>query len=171
MSFGIPAMMMANQCDHLRRPRKEHNDFRCRNSLKTFITHSWPACIGAAILFQPGSILACAACYGQSDSPMAAGMNWGILSLLGMIGLVLGGVAGFFVFLARRSLAMAKSQGEALSAKPAEGGTAGTQVLKNRLGVRGGLDSGAALAKHRKQCVRPGPGPGSNQFLISNGRS
>jgi len=48
---------------------------------------------------------ACAACYGQSDSPLAAAMNWGILSLLGVIGVVLGGVAAFFVFLAKRSAA------------------------------------------------------------------
>ncbi len=47
--------------------------------------------------------LACAACYGQSDSPLAAGMNWGIFSLLGTILVVLGGVAAFFVYLARRS--------------------------------------------------------------------
>jgi hypothetical protein len=48
-------------------------------------------------------LLACAACYGQSDSAMAAGMNWGILSLLVIITCVLGGVAAFFVFLARRA--------------------------------------------------------------------
>jgi hypothetical protein len=33
-------------------------------------------------------------------------MNWGIVSLLAMIVLVLGGVAGFFVYLARRSVAV-----------------------------------------------------------------
>jgi len=49
------------------------------------------------------SVWACAACYGQSDAPMAQGMNWGILSLLAVIVVVLGGVAGFFVHLARRS--------------------------------------------------------------------
>jgi hypothetical protein len=38
---------------------------------------------------------------------MAAGMNWGILTLLAMILFVLGGVAAFFIFLARRSAAMA----------------------------------------------------------------
>jgi heme/copper-type cytochrome/quinol oxidase subunit 2 len=52
-------------------------------------------------------LLACAACYGQSDSAMAAGMNWGIFSLLGMVVVVLGGVAGFFIYLARRSSALA----------------------------------------------------------------
>ncbi|MFO1477972.1 MAG: hypothetical protein U1F98_15155 [Verrucomicrobiota bacterium] len=46
--------------------------------------------------------LGCAACYGQSDSPMAAGMNWGILVLLGVITLVLGGVTAFFVLVAAR---------------------------------------------------------------------
>lgn len=34
---------------------------------------------------------------------MAQGMNWGILSLLGIIVSVLVGVAGFFIYLANRS--------------------------------------------------------------------
>jgi len=70
----------------------------------------WPAIragIAGILFLAPGSVLACATCYGQSDSPMAAGMNWGIFSLLAMILFVLGGVAAFFVFLARRSAAMA----------------------------------------------------------------
>jgi len=53
------------------------------------------------------SALACAACYGQSDSPMAAGMNWGILSLLVVVALVLGGIAACFVSLARRAASVA----------------------------------------------------------------
>ena len=55
----------------------------------------------------PGPLLACAACAGQSDSPMAKGMNLGILSLLAVIGMVLGGVASFFVYLGKRSATMA----------------------------------------------------------------
>jgi len=47
--------------------------------------------------------LACSACYGVSDAPMARGMNWGILSLLAVVGVVLGSVASFFVFLGVRS--------------------------------------------------------------------
>jgi hypothetical protein len=58
-----------------------------------------------------GPLLACAACFGQSDSAMAQGMNWGILSLLGIIALVLGGVASFFVYLAKRTSALAASTG------------------------------------------------------------
>lgn len=49
---------------------------------------------------------ACSACYGKSDSALAQGMNWGIYTLLGFIGLVLVGVAGFFVFIIRRAAAM-----------------------------------------------------------------
>jgi hypothetical protein len=50
---------------------------------------------------------------------MAAGMNWGILSLLGMIVVVLGGVATFFILLARRSAVLAAmNSGLGNSAKP-----------------------------------------------------
>jgi hypothetical protein len=55
---------------------------------------------------QPASLFACAACYGKSDSPLAQGMNWGIFSLLGVIVPVLGGIAAFFVFLARKAAAV-----------------------------------------------------------------
>ncbi len=44
---------------------------------------------------------ACAACYGASDSPLAQGMNWGIFSLLAVVVCVLGGIASFFIFLAK----------------------------------------------------------------------
>ena len=47
--------------------------------------------------------LACTACFGKSDSNMAKGMNMGIAALLLIITCVLCGVAGFFVFLARRN--------------------------------------------------------------------
>ena len=40
--------------------------------------------IGAFAL-APTSLLACAACYGKSDSPLAQGMNWGIFTLLGVV--------------------------------------------------------------------------------------
>jgi hypothetical protein len=67
-------------------------------------------CAGVAGLCQVnGSALACAACYGTSDSPMAQGMNAGILTLLGIIGTVLCGAATFFVFLARRASTSAKA--------------------------------------------------------------
>ena len=51
----------------------------------------------------PQELLACAACYGKSDSALAEGMNWGILSLLSVVVFVLGGIASFFVYLAKRA--------------------------------------------------------------------
>ena len=57
-----------------------------------------------------GTAMACAACYGKSDSPMAQGMNAGIFTLLGVIGLVLVGAGTFFVVLARRAAVAARSE-------------------------------------------------------------
>lgn len=51
----------------------------------------------------PQSLHACATCYGASDSPMAQGMNWGIMTLLVVIGCVLGGIVSFFVYIGWRS--------------------------------------------------------------------
>lgn len=55
------------------------------------------------------SALACATCFGRSDSALAQGMNMGILFLLGVILAVLGGIAGFIVFLARRAAALERT--------------------------------------------------------------
>ncbi len=55
---------------------------------------------------RPATVLACAACYGQSDSAMAKGMNWGIFSMLAVIACVLGTVTVFFVHIGRRSAAL-----------------------------------------------------------------
>lgn len=71
----------------------------------SLMTTAWGAAVGA-LAFQPRLAHACAACYGQSDAPMAHGMNWGIMSLLAVIGLVLAAVAGFFVYLAKRAAAL-----------------------------------------------------------------
>jgi len=49
------------------------------------------------------SLLACAACFGKTDSNLAQGMNWGIFSLLAVIVCVLGVLSTFFIFLAKRA--------------------------------------------------------------------
>jgi hypothetical protein len=59
----------------------------------------------AVVLTLPRGVFACAACYGQSDSPLAVGMNWGIMALLGVILSVLSGIVVFFVHVGRRSAA------------------------------------------------------------------
>ena len=66
-----------------------------RTTLKSIFTVTLLLCAQAAF--------ACSACYGKSDSALAQGMNWGIYTLLGFIGMVLVGVAVFFVFIVRRA--------------------------------------------------------------------
>ena len=59
------------------------------------------AAVGAAAL-APSPLLACAACYGRSDSPLAEGMNWGIVTLMGVILTVLTCILLFFVHIIRK---------------------------------------------------------------------
>jgi len=57
----------------------------------------------------PVKIFACAACYGGNiDSPMANGMNWGILTLLGVVLTVLTCFLVLFVHILRKDEAGAK---------------------------------------------------------------
>ena len=64
------------------------------------------AVLAAGVALRSDSLLACAACYGKSDSPLAEGMNWGIFSLLGVVVCVLSAFAAFGIYLARRSAAV-----------------------------------------------------------------
>ena len=59
------------------------------------------------LLAGTGRALACATCFGVSDSKLAQGMNWGILSLLAVVGSVLLGIALFFAFIIRRGARLA----------------------------------------------------------------
>jgi hypothetical protein len=54
------------------------------------------------------SAMACAMCYanGNANSPLTQGMNWGIFSLLAVVVCVLGTIASFFIFLAKKSAAV-----------------------------------------------------------------
>ena len=51
----------------------------------------------------PTTASACATCYGAPDSPLTKGMNMAILSLLVVIGGVLGGIVAFIFHLRRQS--------------------------------------------------------------------
>ena len=66
-------------------------------------------CFGLILALLPQPVRACAACFGQSDSPLAKGMNMGIFSLLAVIVSVLGGIAAFAIYLVRRSAALASA--------------------------------------------------------------
>jgi hypothetical protein len=58
------------------------------------------------------SLFACAACFGKSDSPLAEGMNWGIFSLLAVVGCVLSGFAAAGIFLVRKAATVAAAQAQ-----------------------------------------------------------
>ena len=64
-------------------------------------------CCAALCAASPHPVLACAACFGKSDSKLAEGMNMGIFSLLAVVVFVLGAIASFFIYLAKRSSTMA----------------------------------------------------------------
>jgi len=68
--------------------------------------------IGAFAL-APTSLLACAACYGKSDSPLAQGMNWGIFTLLGVTVPVLGTFAFTFIRMINKEEAAMKKNNNA----------------------------------------------------------
>lgn len=66
--------------------------------------------LGLAFILAPEVLWACATCFGKTDSALAAGLNWGILSLLAVVLTVLAGITAFMVRVARR---------EALTDEPA----------------------------------------------------
>jgi heme/copper-type cytochrome/quinol oxidase subunit 2 len=70
-------------------------------------------------IFLPVKMFACAACYGGNiDSPMADGMNWGIFTLLAVIGTVLLTLLTFFIHIIRKSEALAAAANQAPPQSP-----------------------------------------------------
>ena len=114
------------------------------------ILRALPLAAAGCVLSLPYRARACTACYGQSDSPLAAGMNWGILSLLVLIVLVLGGVAGFFVYLARRSRGLAL-----VAEQQVFPGFSDAEVVNRRGDVHSGAANLNRTPAHRGGMPRP----------------
>jgi len=55
------------------------------------------------LLFVPESAEACATCFGDPSAPAAQGMNWAIITLLGVTGGVLGGVIATIISIAKKT--------------------------------------------------------------------
>ncbi len=51
------------------------------------------------------SSLACAVCFGQTDSPLGKGLHWGVFALLLCVFFMLSAFGAFAIYLARRSAA------------------------------------------------------------------
>ncbi|HEX4122449.1 MAG TPA: hypothetical protein VH619_17680 [Verrucomicrobiae bacterium] len=62
------------------------------------------------LLASSPALLACAACFGKSDSNMARSLNASIFTLMGVVGVVLAGAASFFVFLAKRAATYSQNE-------------------------------------------------------------
>jgi hypothetical protein len=63
----------------------------------------------------PRVALACPVCFGQNDSPLALGINYGILAMLGFIGSLLLAFAGFFIYLMRRARLVDLAEGNVIA--------------------------------------------------------
>ena len=55
------------------------------------------------IMALPRVLLACAVCFGAPDAAQTHGMNLGIITMLGVTGVVLGGFGGMIFCFARRA--------------------------------------------------------------------
>ena len=51
----------------------------------------------------PDQVYACATCFGDPSAPASNGMNWAIITLLGVTGGVLGGVIGTIISISRKA--------------------------------------------------------------------
>lgn len=80
-----------------------------------YSTASTLAALGLLLSWGGVRVNACATCVGATDSALAEGMNFGILTLLVVIVSVLAGVASFFVYLARRSGSLPEAGAAAVS--------------------------------------------------------
>ena len=70
------------------------------------------AVITATAFAVPSIALACGSCYGAADSPQKSGMNFAILSMIGVTGGVLASMMSFFLYLRRRARAYLLVQSE-----------------------------------------------------------
>ncbi len=55
------------------------------------------------LLFIPETADACATCFGDPNAPAAQGMNWAILTLLGVTGGVLGAVIATIISIGKKT--------------------------------------------------------------------
>ena len=59
--------------------------------------------LAAVLSLAPRVAFACPVCFGENDSPLALGINYGILVMLGIIGVLWVAFGSFFIYLRRRA--------------------------------------------------------------------
>lgn len=80
----------------------------------------------------PAASFACASCFGDPNSAASKAMNLSILTLLGITLGVLGGVASFMIYLARKAAAAARAAEELALGDDAEPDVAATDLRHRR---------------------------------------
>ena len=55
------------------------------------------------LVLTPDNLFGCATCFGDPNAPAAQGMNWAIITLLGVTGGVLGGVIHTIVTISKKT--------------------------------------------------------------------
>ena len=76
--------------------------------------------VSVILLLLPDAALACGSCYGAADSPQTNGLNYAILSMIGVTGGVLAAMTSFFLYL--RKQARKFVEGEPLGIAGSENG-------------------------------------------------
>jgi len=59
--------------------------------------------VASVMLLVPRAAFACPVCFGQNDSPLALGINYGILAMLGFVVTLWVAFGSFFIYLRRRA--------------------------------------------------------------------
>ena len=59
--------------------------------------------VASVLIIAPRAAFACPVCFGANDSPLALGINYGILAMLGIIGVLWVAFGSFFLYLRRRA--------------------------------------------------------------------
>ena len=73
---------------------------RDRRSRSTMLVGVLVTCV---LVAAPRVAFACPVCFGENDSPLALGINYGILAMLGVIGVLWVAFGSFFIYLRRRA--------------------------------------------------------------------
>jgi len=73
--------------------------------------------VAIGLAFQPVSLFACSACFGDPDSAVSNGLTWAITALIGVIGCVLAGVVAFSVRMNKQAGAVAATTTDEPSTK------------------------------------------------------
>ena len=73
--------------------------------------HNWiPAGVAAVLLCLPSIASACSVCFGDPEAPISKGIVSGIWVLLLIVLAVMGGIASFFVYMARRAATLERNE-------------------------------------------------------------